>query len=135
MARGHTQRVRVSSEPQGALIYEGNDLIGITPTLVILDRKNLVLRLEKEGYRQGEVAINRALSGWIVADLAAGFGPAVGVFSAGGGPPSQAVAAVALTGGVPAGTLIGVDLLTRSAWTLPSSVHVILMPLERRQGA
>jgi hypothetical protein len=132
IARGHTQRVSVSSEPEGALIYQGKELIGITPASVILDRKNLVLRFEKEGYSPREVGVKRALSGWLVADVAAGVGPALGVLSTGEGSPSKEAAAVAIVGGTDAGAMIAVDFLTGSVWTLPSAVHVMLKSVERR---
>jgi hypothetical protein len=129
MARGHTQRVSVSSEPQGALIYEDGNLIGITPALVILDRKNLVLRFEKEGYSPREVAVKRALSGWLVADVVAGVIPSLGLLSSGTSSKSEAATGLAVFGGVPAGAMVGVDFLTGSVWTLPTAVHVVLKQL------
>jgi hypothetical protein len=101
MARGRTQRANVSSEPQGALIYEGKDLIGITPTLVILDRKNPVLRFEKEGFSPREVAVKRELSGWIMADVAAGVLPSPGTLTSGTSSKSEAIALVGIFGVCP----------------------------------
>jgi PEGA domain len=118
---GRTQETTVASEPVGAQVFIGNELVGVTPARIILKRResHLVLRFEKEGYQPGEVALKRSFSGWIAGDIGLG---AAQFANQGIVSQSRRTSAAA---GVTALTL-GVDLLTGSAYELPTQVQVTL---------
>lgn len=115
MAHGRTQGIRVLSAPAGATVSVKGVSVGVTPARVVLKRNesDVVLRLEKEGYRPVDVPLTRTLSGWTGANVPLGlFGGAEG----GGGGIIFAVASYA-----------GVDFLTGAAYSFePTEVHVVL---------
>ncbi len=118
---GRTQETTVASEPVGAQVFIGKELVGVTPARLILKRResHLVLRFEKEGYQPGEVALKRSFSGWIAADIGLG---AMQFANQGIASQSRRTSAAA---GVTALTL-GVDLVTGSAYELPTQVQMTL---------
>src|SRR5687768_5112970 len=70
--RGTTmQSVEVISEPTGVRVVLGGDVLGITPTRVLLERKNSnqVLRFEKEGYVSIDVPLARTINAAIAGNV------------------------------------------------------------------
>jgi len=64
---GRTQAVTVSSEPPGAHIFMGSQLLGVTPARLELTRRDdhIALRFEKDGFVGQEIQVKRSVSGWI----------------------------------------------------------------------
>jgi len=62
---GRTQETAVTSEPPGAQVFIDKDLVGVTPTRILLNRRDsrVVLRFEKEGYVPENLALKRTFSG------------------------------------------------------------------------
>ncbi len=124
---GRTQETTITSEPVGARIFIGKELVGVTPARIILKRResHVVLHFEKEGYQTEELALKRSFSGWIAADIGLG---AAQFANQGLASQSQMASAAA---GITTVTL-GVDLITGSAYQLPTHVQVTLKPLQLR---
>lgn len=119
LVHGRTQGISVTSEPPGAEVYDGSDLVGLTPARFILSRKrsDIVLRVQKEDYAPATIALKQKASPWLAGDLSYG---ALNLY---GGWASAAVTVA---------TYGGIDLLTGAAYNLkPSKVNVTLMPLAR----
>lgn len=75
---GTKQSVKVDSNPKGAEIYIGvmddgavvsQTKAGMTPATVSLPRKDGVLVLKKEGYRDATVTPKRRMNGWVWGDI------------------------------------------------------------------
>ena len=68
---GRTQRVAVGSEPPGARVSVGDRVLGVTPTRVELDRSDgdLVLRFEKDCYRDTVLPVPRRTSNWVAGNV------------------------------------------------------------------
>lgn len=68
---GSTQRVSVASDPPGARIFLGGEALGMTPTVVTLDRRDPDpgLRLEKDCYRTTVLRVPRRTSRWVAGNL------------------------------------------------------------------
>ena len=119
---GRTQAVTVSSEPPGAHIFMGSQLLGVTPARLELTRRDdhIALRFEKDGFVGQEIQVKRSVSGWI-----AGNGVALNPYQCQGldslrGCPGVIAANV--------GTLLAIDFLTGAAFKHPGVVRVILPP-------
>ena len=134
IANGRHQRLRVETNPPAAKVSvqgtqrqtKGGSLEFDTPGEIILSRKEkqVVLRIEKDGYEPAEVTLNRSLGAWtpFAAVPWLGFGVLMGKF---GG----SVVAGLVSGGIPLGISVGIDLLTGSAYRLdPTKVSVTLQP-------
>lgn len=79
---GTKQSIKVDSNPQGAKVYtavrykkDGQDAIikrvaaGVTPTTVVVQRKDGVIQLEKDGYDPAEVPLDRGMNNWVWGDI------------------------------------------------------------------
>ena len=112
MHHGRTQQVIVTSEPPGARILADDRPVGVTPGIVTVNRRGVVLRLEKDGFLTEEIRMSRAPSGWLA-------GSAVLAM------PSLLTGPYALLG---LALTLGVDLGTGSAWKVPERVEAALEP-------
>jgi hypothetical protein len=75
---GTSQNLSLSSTPSAARVLVDGKLLGTTPTVTKLSRKNNhVIRMELEGYRPFEATVNRAVSGWAWGNLV--FGGVIGL--------------------------------------------------------
>ena len=128
---GRTQRVGVSSNPPGAQVFLGGEPAGVTPVMVDLPRRerDLVLRLEKDGFVTREVPVERSFSRWLWGDAvwSAVIGSAAGLE---GGYPD-----LALAGALMLGITAGVDLATGAARTFPNVVRTTLAQASAAGGA
>ena len=107
LIHGTTQTVSISSEPEGADVYEMGNNLGKTPVDFELSRKkkfhSLVLKLD--GYKDERVRITRVVSGSVAANILL----------------------------FPVGALVGwgVDAASGAQWKLiPEEVYVELKPAE-----
>jgi hypothetical protein len=115
IAHGRTQGIRVLSAPAGASVSVKGVSAGVTPARIVLNRNesDVVLRLEKEGYRAVDVPLKRTLSGWTGANLP------LGLFGGAEGGNRGMIGAVAF--------YAGIDFLTGAAYSFkPTEVHVVL---------
>lgn len=71
MIHGPTQRVAVASDPPGARVFLGREPLGVTPTVVTLDRRDPDpgLRLEKDCYRTAVLRVPRRTSERVATNL------------------------------------------------------------------
>jgi len=76
---GTKQNVKIDSNPKGAEIYitvmddgaiVSQTKAGVTPATVALPRKDGVLVLKKEGYRDTTVTPEKRMNGWVWGDIA-----------------------------------------------------------------
>lgn len=121
LVQGRAQGIAVTSEPSGAEVFVGSDLVGVTPASFILARKRseVVLHIRKEGYVPATVELRKRPSPWLAGDLAYGW---FAGSSFGGASSAEAAKAAAVT--------LGIDLLTGAAYKLnPSKVLLTLTPL------
>jgi len=67
------QRIRINSEPPGAHVFFKNVVVATTPAVIELNKKekNVILRLEKEGYKPIDVNLKRGYNGWYIPKLLA----------------------------------------------------------------
>lgn len=73
LVNGRTQEVNISSNPIGATVYVDGRNSGITPTKVILSRKeDHMITLKKQGYRDQNISVIRSISGAVAGNLIAG---------------------------------------------------------------
>jgi PEGA domain len=125
VVHGRTQWVSATSEPAGAGVFVGTEMLGVTPARFPVKRRQrvVVVRFEKDGYRPAEVTLKRSASAWLAGDIAWG---AAQFGNQGLKSYSQAPAAAA---GVAAVTL-GIDFATGAAYKLtPIEVRVMLEPV------
>ena len=131
ITNGRTQLVGVSSDPPGAQVFVGDEPVGATPVIVDLPRRerDLVLRLEKDGFVTGEVPVQGSFSRWLWGDAvwSAMIGSAAGLE---GGYPDMALA-----GGLMLGITVGVDLATGAARTFPNVIRTALAQASAVGGA
>ena len=119
---GPRQRVVITSEPSGADVYVNDRRAGVTPLSVKLWRlKSQVLTIEKPGLEPAVVPLKRSASKWLLADVAVSLNPVIGQGMT--DPPPYPLTAVG-----PLVGMLGVDLLTGAAFTLPPHIHVTLCP-------
>jgi hypothetical protein len=134
IAHGRYQRVRVETNPPAAKVFvdgthrrpKDTSLQFETPGEVVLHRreKQVILRIEKDGYEPVELALKRRGSAWTPIGGASflSLGVMSGLFE-GGAAFGLAVGAVYL------GVTVGIDLVTGSAYRLdPAKVSVTLQP-------
>lgn len=79
MQTGTTQEVKISSNPEGADVYiavlsKDNQYVnkvkvGQTPLTVRVARKDGVVLLEKDGFQQTVVPMNRGMNPWVWGDI------------------------------------------------------------------
>ena len=71
MIHGPTQRVAVASDPPGARVFLGRESLGVTPTVVTLDRRDPDpgLRFEKDCYRTTVLRVPRRTSQRVATNL------------------------------------------------------------------
>lgn len=82
MQSGTTQLVKISSNPEGADVYvaemvtkdnvvqyQNKAKVGQTPVTVRLPRKDGVVFLEKEGFQETIVPMNRKMNPWVWGDI------------------------------------------------------------------
>ncbi|TAM44892.1 MAG: PEGA domain-containing protein [Acidobacteria bacterium] len=75
---GTRQGVGVTSSPSGATVYANGQLMGKTPMVAQLKRKDThVLRIELAGYKPYEIALTRHVSGAIAGNII--FGGLIGL--------------------------------------------------------
>jgi hypothetical protein len=122
IVNGRTQAVTVSSEPPGAHIYMGGQLLGVTPARLELKRRDehIVLRFEKNGFVGQEIPVKRSVSGWI-----AGNAVALNPFQCQG---YDSVGACGLAMPVNVSLGLAIDFITGAAFKHPGIVRVILTP-------
>lgn len=82
MMSGTTQSISVSSVPEGAKVFivvkDQNGAVvdkteaGVTPTDVVIPRKDGQITLEKEGYEPAEVPLVRKMNPWVWGDILLG---------------------------------------------------------------
>jgi len=83
MMSGTTQRVTFDSDPAGATVMigkmkteDGKTIMvdgynaGVTPLIVELKRKNIMVQISKEGYQTQDVALVRCMNNWVWGDIA-----------------------------------------------------------------
>jgi len=66
-----TQSVRVDSDPRGATVIVADRMVATTPQMVSLNRanRNIVLRIEKDGFEPAEVPLHRGFDKWAIPKL------------------------------------------------------------------
>jgi len=70
--------VGIASNPSGASVWVDRQLVGNTPIIVELSRKdNHVVRIELDGYQPYEATFSRQLSGWVFGNII--FGGLIGL--------------------------------------------------------
>ena len=128
---GRTQLVGVSSNPPGAQVFVGDEPVGVTPVIVDMPRRerDLVLRLEKEGFVTKEVPVERSFSRWLWGDAVWSTMIGSGASLEGGYP------ALALAGALMLGVTVGVDLATGGARAFPNVIRTTLAPASAVGGA
>lgn len=128
-----TQKIKINSEPSGAIIVVKDVQMGLTPQKIKFNKKekNVVIRLQKEGYEPLEVTLTRHFDGWFIPK---------GILVAALGASSQIIQGCTTKGPVIAA---GVGLAAGATYTLfygfsggdaykfkPSEVNVVLKKLE-----
>ncbi len=64
------QTVNFSSSPSDAKVYLNDELVGNTPLMRILERKNeYAVKIELEGYQTYETKLSRKLNGWFFGNI------------------------------------------------------------------
>lgn len=67
---GTTQSINIASNPTKANVFVDNMLVGDTPIIVHLTRRdNHLVRIELNGYMPYEAAFTRELSGWVFGNI------------------------------------------------------------------
>lgn len=75
---GTRQSIGISSNPSNAYVWVDRQLIGNTPMIVEMTRKdNHIVRIELEGYQPYEATFSRQLSGWVFGNII--FGGIIGL--------------------------------------------------------
>ncbi len=73
IVNGSLQSIEISSNPTGAEIWVDHQLVGKSPTIVEMKRKdNHFVQIRLEGYQPYELTIKRDVSGWVAGNLAFG---------------------------------------------------------------
>ena len=123
---GRTQRVAVGSDPPGARVFVGDRALGVTPTRVELDRDDgdLVLRFEKDCYRDTVLPVGRRTSNWVAGSVLLA-GVPVNEYTL--GPWLGAIAFWAAVGGF-------IDWRSGGAFTFPDLVQATLEPISDVSG-
>ncbi len=107
-----TQHVIVTSEPPGARILADDLPVGVTPGIVTVNRRGVVLQLEKDGFLTEEILMSCAPSAWLAGSAMLAM-------------PSLLTGPYALLG---LALTLGVDLGTGAAWKFPERVEAALAP-------
>lgn len=75
---GTSQQIGISSNPSGATVTIGGQLLGTTPTIVDLKRgDNHIVKIELDGYAPFETTLIKRVSGWVWGNLV--FGGLIGL--------------------------------------------------------
>jgi len=102
---------------------------GVTPVTVEVSRRErrTGICLEKDGFVSEELALERRLSRWLLADTA--YAVLAGAAAPGEGWPTSRIGRVA---GV-LGFVLGLEYLTGAAFRLPKAITVEMQPVEGGQ--
>jgi PEGA domain len=122
------QIIAVTSTPDGAEVYIGDRMLGVTPLKIPVKRKapGLVLRFERTGYESIEVPLKRTTSEAVAGNLAFALiplNPLQGLSDNPWSTPTRTALAFAL----PLAGLT-IDAITGGAYNLPPHVHATLHP-------
>jgi hypothetical protein len=119
LAHGVHQEVRITSEPEGALVFVGSKSMGPTPTVVRLARlSSLAVRFEMDGFQPLTIPVKKSVSGWVAGDAVALNPYSCQGLNNASGCPGLMIANLA--------TLFGVDFLSGAAFKFPQEVHGFL---------
>lgn len=78
MMHGTRQSVGIASNPTNACVWVDRTLVGNTPVIVEMSRKdNHIVRIELDGFQPYEVHFTRQLSGWVFGNIV--FGGLIGL--------------------------------------------------------
>ncbi|TVQ62601.1 MAG: PEGA domain-containing protein [Phycisphaerales bacterium] len=78
IVNGTTQGIGFSSTPSGASIIVNSEKIGVTPSIVNLNRKDThIIKIELPGYQPFEATLTRSVSGWVWGNIL--FGGLIGL--------------------------------------------------------
>lgn len=71
---GGPDRVSVASNPSGAMVYVDRAMVGMTPTVISLDRakEKAEIRLELPGFEPVVITREKSLNGWIFGNILIG---------------------------------------------------------------
>ena len=126
---GTTQRVAVASAPPGARVFLDGERVGVTPMEVVVRRRDadVVLKLEKDGFRPAEQNLRRSPSRWLWLDVP------VSVFFGKAGYWVQDVrtenTAHAIAGAVAGASPAILGIATGAAFVFPDRIYAELVPL------
>ena len=74
------QKISVNTVPPGAKIYVQDIAQATTPAIIYVERsKEVVLRLEKEGYQPVDIALHRGINYWVAGNIIWNAGLLIGV--------------------------------------------------------
>lgn len=129
---GFFQRIDVTSVPAGArIVVDGADK-GLTPLGIYVDRrrKDVTVRLERDGFMPSEITLRRGVGGALLGDLALGLAPFSPTLDlADTGPPSRQTR-VTFAVALPLIALV-TDFISGAIYTRSSRVYVRLLPAPR----
>jgi len=78
MVDGPTKRIKVDSEPPGAVVYVDGKAFGLTPTMLVVSRWRVPrLRFELPGYQPYDLPLERTLNPNVEGNLLLGCAPIV----------------------------------------------------------
>jgi hypothetical protein len=70
---GTTQNIDISSAPDDAMVWVDGARIGTTPARLTLKRGDIhLIQLEKEGYKNATIKIDKSVSAWIIGNVVFG---------------------------------------------------------------
>lgn len=79
---GSTQQINISSNPEGASIWQGKlkgkEVVGLvdtglrTPANITIPRKNVVIVLKKESHQDTNVVLKQNINGWFFGNIIIG---------------------------------------------------------------
>ena len=125
---GTTQRLAVASAPPGARVFLDGERVGVTPVEVVVRRRDadVVLKLEKDGFRSAEEILRRSPSRWLGLDVP------VSVFFGLAGYWVQGVrtenTAHAVAGAVAGASPAILGIATGAAFAFPDRIYAELVP-------
>lgn len=125
---GTTQRLAVASAPPGARVFLDGERVGVTPVEVVVRRRDaeVVLKLEKDGFRSAEKILRRSPSRWLWLDVP------MSVFFGWAGYWVQGVrtenTAHAIAGAVAGASPAILGIATGAAFSFPDRIYAELVP-------
>lgn len=129
------QKIKVNSEPAGATVIFKNIQMARTPAVIMVDKKDkdIMLRIEKEGYKPVEVELKRRFDGWFVPKLvvAAALGSSRSLITEGTKKGTVIPAAIGFVVGTGTGLFYG--LSSGYAYKIsPSEFNVVMTELNKQ---